>query len=155
MHLCVARVESEGGVGGSSPLAPWQSPSLGEEGPWGAHGHPQPFLPAASHAARVPAMARPLVSPRPGLCAYDCLCGSGEGWEPLPSLLALAHTLLHAHTRVRARARSQWAAALHNASPFTPSLAIPAPREQTGKGESSRFFPRATPVIPVVFRRCS
>lgn len=83
--------------------------------------------------------------PRPALCAYDCLCGSGEGWAPLPSLLALAHTLLHAHTRVRARARSQWAAALHNASPFTPSLAIPAPRDRTGRERAHNFSPSPPP----------
>lgn len=120
-------------------------PFPGEQGQRGAHGHPQPFLPAASPAARAPAMARPLVSPRPALCAYDCLCGSGEGWAPLPSLLALAHTLLHAHTRVRARARSQWAAALHNVSPFTPSLAIPAPRDRTGRERAHNFSPSPPP----------
>lgn len=155
MHLCVARGERGWGGRELTPCT-MAEPFLGEAGPWGAHGHPQPFLPAASHAARVPAMARPLVSPRPALCAYDCLCGSGEGWEPLPSLLALAHTLLHTHTRVRARARSQWAAALHNASPFTPSLAIPAPRERTGRERAHDFSPEPPPpVIPVVFRHCS
>lgn len=121
-------------------------PFPGEQEQRGAHGHPQPFLPAALPAARAPAMARPLVSPRPALCAYDCLCSSGEGWAPLPSLLALAHTLLHAHTRVRARARSQWAAALHNASPFTPSLAIPAPRDRTGRERAHNFSPSPPPL---------